>query len=57
MERYRLYLFENEKVAETREFPATDDVVAEQLVSGWRNRRRAELWCGHRQVRRWRFQN
>jgi len=55
MTRYRLFLFEGSRVVETREFPATDDVVAELLVRGWRNRRRAELWCGDRQVRRWRL--
>jgi hypothetical protein len=55
MHRYRLFLMENAKVAEEREFPATDDTVAEQLAEGWRSRRTAELWCGNRQVRRWRF--
>ena len=55
MTRYRLFLFEASQVVETREFPATDDIVAELLVRGWRNRRRAELWCGDRQVRRWRL--
>lgn len=46
MHRYRLFLMENAKVAEEREFPATDDTVAEQLAEGWRSRRTAELWRG-----------
>jgi hypothetical protein len=55
MRRYRLYIRADDKVIEELDFPATDDVVAEKLVEGWRNRRAGELWCGDRQVRRWRL--
>jgi hypothetical protein len=55
MERYRLFILIGGLVAEEREFPATDDAVAEKLALGWRNNRNAaELWCGNRQVRGWR---
>jgi hypothetical protein len=54
MQRYRLFILEQGLVAQERSFPATDDVVAQKLAAGWRERNAAELWCGTREVRRWR---
>lgn len=54
MRRYRFRIIDGHNlIVEEREFPATDDHVAEQLAEGWRAGRRAELWCGERQLKRW----
>lgn len=54
MEEYRFLVFDENKVCVlSREFVATNDVVAVRLADGWRDHNGGQVWRGEKLVRHW----
>jgi hypothetical protein len=55
LERYRFIVFDDHKViADSRDYPASDDDTAIQLADGWRDDRGGQVWRGPKLLKHWR---
>jgi len=53
--RYRFIIFDDHKlIAESRNYPASNDDIAVRLADGWRDFRGGQLWRGASLLRHWR---